>query len=69
MPTPFATNVRTLLNSRCLKQGAFAKSIGYSAQTFSAMVNGRKVVTAEDVMRVAKALNVTPNDLLLDQAS
>ena len=38
----------------------FANDIGVSRKAISAIVNGRKSVTAEMAMRFAKAMNTTP---------
>lgn len=58
-----AQNTRRIINERGLKYSAVARKAGYDARKFSAMLCGRKIITAEDIMPIANALNVTPNDL------
>lgn len=57
------TNVRRIISERGLKQGAVAFRAGYSYQSFNNLMNDRKTVTDEDVVKIAKALEVTPNEL------
>lgn len=44
-----------------LKQISIAKASGISAQTFSAMLNGKRVMYADDLESICKALRVSPN--------
>lgn len=46
-----------------MKQSAIAKKAGYSIQQFSAMMNGRKIIKDTDILRIALALGVNPNEL------
>ena len=61
----FAENTRKIIESRGLKQRAVAQKAGFSAQQFSALLNNRKVIKDVDVIAIANALDVTPNDLLV----
>lgn len=63
MKSCIADNVRIIIREKCLKQGAVAQKAGYNYQTFSNMLNGRKIVTDEDVMKISNALSVSPNEL------
>lgn len=56
-------NIRKIIKTECLSQGAIAKKAGYDGKKFSNMLNGRKVITDVDVINIAKALDVTPNTL------
>lgn len=56
-------NVQNFLKERGLKQGAFAEKAGYTIQQFSRMMTGRGKIYWDDVLRLANALDVTPNDL------
>lgn len=58
-----ANNARAFLQDFGLKQKAVAKKAGYSEGQFSALLCGRKRMGAEDVVKIANALGVTPNDL------
>lgn len=58
---PIAVN--RIIGERGLKQGAVAERAGMSNQMLSDMLNGRRLIKARDVLALAKALDVTPNDL------
>lgn len=58
-----AEGARAIINVRGLKQNAVAKKAGYSAKQFNNMLTGRKIITPEDILRIAAALEVTPNEL------
>lgn len=63
MKSAIAENVKKIIRSKCLKQGAVAKRAGYDEKTFSNMLNNRKIVTDVDVVNIANALEVNPNVL------
>lgn len=56
-------NIRNIIHKKGLKQYAVAKLAGIKEQTFSNMLNGRKVITAEHIPMIAKALDVSVNEL------
>lgn len=58
-----ADNVKLIIRNRCLKQGGIAVKAGYNYKTFSNMLNGRKIVTDADVVRIAVALEVPVSEL------
>ena len=47
-----------------LKQYIVAEKCGYTAKAFSTIVNGRKVITDEDIIKISIGLETTPNVLL-----
>lgn len=47
-----------------LKQYIIAEKCGYTPKTFSTIVNGRKPITDEDVIKISIGLETTPNVLL-----
>lgn len=61
--TVLPVNISHIIEERGLKQCAVAKKAGYSIQTFNAMLNGRRIIKPIDVLAIATALDVTPNDL------
>ena len=63
MKSAIAENVKKIIRKKCLKQGALAEKAGYDCKKFSNMLNGRKVITDIDVIKIANALEVAPNDL------
>ncbi len=59
-----ALNTKRLIQSKGLKQKRVAEKAGYNPKKFSDMLNGRKLITADDVLPIAEALEVSANDLL-----
>lgn len=59
-----ALNTKKLIQNKGLKQKCVAEKAGYNPKKFSDMLNGRKIITADDVLPIAEALEVTANDLL-----
>ena len=60
---PGPENVKRLISSKGLLQGAVAKDCGMSKQQFSDMLNGRRLVKPCDVLALCKALLVMPDEL------
>lgn len=58
-----AEYTRKIMNDKGLKQKSVAEKAGYSQQQFSNLLTGRKLFGANDVLRIAMALKVTPNEL------
>ena len=56
-------NILKIIQQTGVKQCVIAQRAGYTKQQFSDMLNGRKIIKAMDVLKIAKALNVTPNEL------
>ena len=63
MNSAIANNVRKIIASKGIKQIAVANKAGYSIKTFNNMLNGRKIISDVDVINIANALQVTPNEL------
>jgi len=63
MKSIIAENAKRIIADKGLKQRAVAEKAGYSQQQFSAMMCNRRIVQDTDVMAIANALNVTPNEL------
>ena len=66
---PLPENITRLIESRGLKQGAFAVKLGYSRQQFSDMMNGRKIIKPCDALAIAGALEVSMNTLFAAEKS
>lgn len=60
---PLAQRISFLIKESGLKQFVVAKRAGYSAQEFNSMLNGRKLIRACDIPNIAKALEVSVNEL------
>lgn len=52
-----------IIEAKGMKQCVIAERIGATAQSFNDMLNGRRLIKPIDIANIAKALNVTPNDL------
>lgn len=55
--------INRIIEDRGLKRCAVAERAGMSAQAFSDIMNGRRLIKVCDLIAVASALGVTPNDL------
>ncbi len=58
-----AENVERIIREKGLKKRAVAECAGFTQNEFSAMLHGRKLILAEHVIALARALNKSPNDL------
>ncbi len=47
-----------------LKQGKVAEKAGYDAKKFSAMMNGKRKIYAEDLAKICSALDVSPEQFI-----
>lgn len=54
---------KEIIQDKGLKQKSVAVKAGYTDQQLSNLLNGRKIFSAYDILRIANALEVTPNDL------
>ena len=63
-------NMRKIISGSGMKQKAIAAKCGYSEKELSAMLCGRKKISADDIPNITRALGVSPNDLyeLVDTA-
>lgn len=53
--------VAAIIERSGIKQKAIAERIGVSEQTFSAMVSGRRKISAEEFYGICLAVNIEPN--------
>lgn len=56
-------NTEAIIKDKGLKKKSVAAKAGYSKQQFSNLMNGRKLLKGDDILRIANALEVTPNEL------
>lgn len=56
-------HIKAIIQERRLKQNVVANKAGYSKQMFNYMLNNRREIKDTDVIRIAQALDVTPNEL------
>lgn len=58
-----ADNIKNIIEERSLKQSAIAKKAGFSTQEFNAMLNGRRLIRAIEMVSIMNVLNVDANAL------
>lgn len=63
MKSEIAGNVKKIIKKKGYLQKAIAEKAGYNQMSFNNMLNGRKIITDNDVKNIAIALDVEPNDL------
>lgn len=56
-------NIYKIMQEKSLIQAGVAKKAGYTPKLFNNMLRGRKLILADDVLKICKALDVTPNKL------
>ena len=59
-----ATNVKEVIREKGLKQSAVALKAGFSVQELNDMLNGRKIIKAVDIEKLAIILGVDANRIL-----
>lgn len=62
---PVSTNIARVIKEKGYQQSAVARRAGYSCQAFCNMINDDKIIRPDDVMRIADALEVKPEELFL----
>ena len=60
---PFSTGMKAIIAEKGLKQGHVAQKAGFTPQEFSDMMNGRRLIKACEIPRIAEALGVSVNDV------
>ena len=60
---PVVSNIENISKEKGLKQGFIAEKAEIPEKTFSDMLNGRCIIKACHIPKLAKALGVTPNEL------
>ncbi|MCI9101508.1 MAG: helix-turn-helix transcriptional regulator [Lachnospiraceae bacterium] len=67
--TVVAKNIKNIIEDRSLKQSAIAKKAGFSTQEFNAMLNGRRLIKAIEMVSIMNVLDVDANTLFAESAS
>lgn len=60
---PVAENIAKAIRHKGLKQMYIAEKAGYKRQEFNDMLNGRRLIRVNDVVRISSALGVDANYL------
>ena len=58
---PFAKGLEVIIARKGLKQIYVAKIAGYTQQQLNRMLNGRKMISAKDIVQISKALGESPD--------
>ncbi len=56
-------SIKEIISRNGIKQKVIAERAGFTEQMMTDMLNGRKIIKAEFVPRLCKALGVSPNRL------
>ena len=56
-------NIKRIIEEKGMKQVAIAERAGFTASEFSNMLNGRKLLRAEYIPKIANALGVDLNEI------
>ena len=64
-----ADNLRDYIDENGLKQTAIASRAGYTVQQFNDMLNGRRIMKANDIERIIEATGVDANMLFRSRES
>lgn len=59
-------NISCAIKARGMKNNAVAERAGFSAQQFSDMLNGRKIIKPCDILAISDAIGVSVGDLFVD---
>lgn len=62
---PLVIGLKVIIAQKGLKQIYIAEQAGYTAQEFNDMLNGRKLIKACDIPKIAKALGVTADTIYM----
>ena len=62
-------NVRRVMREKGLKQNYVAEKSQIGVGALSSMLCGRKIITADHVANIAKALDVSPGDLFREHGA
>ena len=63
MNNSIAENTRRIIDEKGLKHRAVAKKAGMSDKQFSNLLCNRRTIRDADIIALAKALDVSPNEL------
>lgn len=58
-----ASGIKKVISSKGFVQRAVASRAGFTEQQFSDMLNGRKIIRADYLVRIADAIGVSVEDL------
>jgi len=59
-------NIACAIKVRGMKNSAVAERAGFSAQQFSDMLNGRKIIKPCDILAISDAIGISVGDLFID---
>lgn len=62
---PLSSGLKVIIDKKGLKNLYIARRAGYTPQEFSDMLNGRRLIKACDIPRIAEALNVNSDEIYI----
>lgn len=64
MKSNIAKNIKSIIKEKGYKQYVIGNRAGYTDKQFNDILNGRKIIVADDIIPIANALDCEPADLL-----
>lgn len=64
---PVSTGLQTIISKKGLKQVYVAEKVGCTPQELCDMINGRRIIKACDILKLAGALDVKLDDLFKEE--
>lgn len=55
--------IRKIIDEKGISKSIAAEKCGYTSKKFSSIINGRKLINAEDVKKICNGLGISPNQL------
>lgn len=57
-------NIKNIIEQKGYKKKVIAEKMGYKENQFSDLLNGRRLVRLDDIIKLCELLEVQPNDLI-----
>ncbi len=58
-------NIKNIIEQRGYKKKVIAEKMGYKENQFSDLLNGRRIVRLDDIIKLCDLLEVQPNELIV----
>lgn len=62
-PAMLSGRICEIMRQKKMKQSLIAVTAGYDAKMFNRMLRGKRRIDANDVIKIARALEISPNEL------
>lgn len=60
--------IERIIKKKGMKKCAIASMANIEKNAFSEMLNGRRLIKLDDLLRISRALGVSPNDMFFNEA-